>query len=460
MNHIFPPLFRNNPSNTYRGGRETTGTRGFQEISLPMKIAVILRLALNILFLTMSHSHLSHPTLSQESLLGSSGVPGKFNPGQETESVIKLTKRPKLREKDVAHRRSLGQGDQPAASRPAQYDSLVGLFPSTVLASHFVVFLTFGSRKVGVPGSPFMTVADLRDTAGAIAECDPASLRLMHGDIPLGLGSTLNDYAAFITTHPHAFHVTVASANVSSPVRMPAPHLPAPTGSLGFCNNLTTAQPGVIAASSLARTSFTTPSSATESSFLILVVFEDGGTMAPVVSASTTVRQLCQQIGNFANVSPDTVFLQFAGSVLEVTRCMSDPPSIRAGARVYAFFTIARTMRFVVHLMQGGSPPPPNPPARTPAPFGPPLLPGYGRAPPASTPGPSPGTDPNLPTGSSTASDKLRSTFKCPKFQGDARHWKGWNQRFIRFLAINKLDHVIEENFPKMCYSRTHQEDN
>jgi hypothetical protein len=47
----------------------------------------------------------------------------------------------------------------------------------------------------------------------------------------------------------------------------------------------------------------------------------------------------------------------------------------------------------------------------------------------------------------STATDKLRSTFKCPKFLGEIRHWKTWNQGFVRFLAINKLDHVIEEGF-------------
>jgi hypothetical protein len=142
---------------------------------------------------------------------------------------------------------------------------------------------------------------------------------------------------------------------------------------------------------------------------------------------------------------------------------MSDSPTIRAGARVHAFFSIARAVRFVVHLMQGGSPPPPNPPnspARTPAPFGPPLPPGYQRVPPANTPGPSPTTDPGLPTRSSTASDKLRSTFKCPKFQGDARNWKEWNQGFIRFLAIHKLDHVIDEDFPKTCVSLAYQEDN
>ncbi len=94
----------------------------------------------------------------------------------------------------------------------------MGLFPSSVLASHFLVMLTFGHWQVGVPGSPFMTVGYLRLTVGAIAEMDPASLTLMHGEITLGLGTTLNDYAALFT--PHAFHVTVVSTAESSPARL------------------------------------------------------------------------------------------------------------------------------------------------------------------------------------------------------------------------------------------------
>jgi hypothetical protein len=39
----------------------------------------------------------STPSYPQDALKGSSGVSGKFKPGQETESVLKLTKRPKLR---------------------------------------------------------------------------------------------------------------------------------------------------------------------------------------------------------------------------------------------------------------------------------------------------------------------------------------------------------------------------
>ena len=59
-----------------------------------------------------------------------------------------------------------------------------------------------------------------------------------------------------------------------------------------------------------------------------------------------------------------------------------------------------------------------------------------------------------------SASEKLRSAFKCPKFLGEARHWKVWNQGFVRFLSINRLDHVIEEAFLVTSLTVSHQEDN
>jgi hypothetical protein len=62
--------------------------------------------------------------------------------------------------------------------------------------------------------------------------------------------------------------------------------------------------------------------------------------------------------------------------------------------------------------------------------------------------------------GRASASDRLRSTFKCPKFLGETRHWKGWNQGFVRFLSINHLDYVIEEDFPTAHLSREQQDDN
>ena len=51
------------------------------------------------------------PFTSQEQAPESSGILAKFVPGNESESVLKLTKRPRLRPKDVSHRRSLAGGD-------------------------------------------------------------------------------------------------------------------------------------------------------------------------------------------------------------------------------------------------------------------------------------------------------------------------------------------------------------
>jgi hypothetical protein len=96
-----------------------------------------------------------------------------------------------------------------------------------------------------------------------------------------------------------------------------------------------------------------------------------------------------------------------------------------------------------------GSPPPPNsPPPMSPPPVhGPTLPPGFQRQSPSAT-----------PTITRTSNDKLRGTFKCPKFLGDARHWKNWNTGFVRFLAIQVLDHVVAEGFKALTFA--HQEDN
>jgi hypothetical protein len=180
--------------------------------------------------------------------------------------------------------------------------------------------------------------------------------------------------------------------------------------------------------------------------------------MAPVVWSTMSVRRLCQQVGSFSNVAPDTVYLYFAGSVLDVDRSMGDPPAIQAGARVYAFFSIARALRMVVQAMQGGNPPPPTIPP-VPTTFGPVLPPGFDRAatPCATTAGPRP---PSTAEGSSSVSDKLRSTFKCPKFLGEARYWKTWNQGFVRFLSIHKLDHVIDEGFLTVSLTTQQNDEN
>jgi hypothetical protein len=43
--------------------------------------------------------------------------------------------------------------------------------------------------------------------------------------------------------------------------------------------------------------------------------------------------------------------------------------------------------------------------------------------------------------------DKIRQTFKCPKFVGHAKDWKLWNKGLMRFLAIWDLDYVLDPDF-------------
>jgi hypothetical protein len=50
---------------------------------------------------------------------------------------------------------------------------------------------------------------------------------------------------------------------------------------------------------------------------------------------------------------------------------------------------------------------------------------------------------------------KLLGTFKLPKFDGAAKHWKQWDRDFVRFLGLHQLEHVLLEDFPDML---THPE--
>jgi hypothetical protein len=43
--------------------------------------------------------------------------------------------------------------------------------------------------------------------------------------------------------------------------------------------------------------------------------------------------------------------------------------------------------------------------------------------------------------------DKLKQTFKCPKFTGFPKDWKTWNKGFQRYLSIWELDHVLDPDF-------------
>jgi hypothetical protein len=297
-----------------------------------------------------------------------------------------------------------------------------------------MINLAFGARRVSLHGTPHMSVDELLHTAGALAELDPSLLLLVSGEFTLHRGTFLRDYITAIG--PAGMYILVTyQSRLTTPVTPPTgPILP--------------------------------PSDPTYS---ILVLFETLPSMEPVVTASMEVRRLRQLVASWSGVPTDTVHLQFAGSVLDMDRRLSDAPAIRSGAHVHAFFSIARALQFVMHLMQGGNPPPPATPLPTQV-FGPILPPGYVHTnnsplPQSQSPSQPPANQHPSSRGlgmvtRTTASERLRSSFKCPKFLGETRHWKVWNQGFVRFLSINHLDHIIEEDFLKAHMTTELQDDN
>jgi hypothetical protein len=47
----------------------------------------------------------------------------------------------------------------------------------------------------------------------------------------------------------------------------------------------------------------------------------------------------------------------------------------------------------------------------------------------------------------SRAHDKIKQSFKCPRFSGQSKDWKLWNKGFLRFLSIWELAYVVDPNF-------------
>jgi hypothetical protein len=47
----------------------------------------------------------------------------------------------------------------------------------------------------------------------------------------------------------------------------------------------------------------------------------------------------------------------------------------------------------------------------------------------------------------SKSQDKIKQTFKCPRFFGNAKDWKTWNKGFTRYLSIWDLEHVLDPGF-------------
>jgi hypothetical protein len=287
-----------------------------------------------------------------------------------------------------------------------------------------MITVTMGNHRLVVPGNFQMTVNALRDAVGAMASLAPSSLQLMSGGTTLRLDRVLGDYFALFGPYGLAVQAVSTIVDVPTPSQPAVPH---------------------------------------ETSYLIYLNYESGHSETEVAWPTLSVRQLRAKVGERTSVAPDTVFFAFEGALLEVTRQMNDPPVIGEGANVEVFFSIGRALQFAFgwNAAQGGTPPPTTPPSMPPAP-GSHGFRGPTRTVPLATTGFrdwSHSVSPAL-NDRTGASEKLRSAFKCPKFLGEARHWKVWNQGFVRFLSINRLDHVIEEAFLVTSLTVSHQEDN
>jgi hypothetical protein len=232
---------------------------------------------------------------------------------------------------------------------------------------------------------------------------DPSSIQLVAGGITLRPGSVLGDYpVTWSSTRvgPQGLHVTVISRPKRDPTLPPHEAFQAslrtnhasPNSSRGVNGDTRVAESiSTLAPSSMrfrveegvqsARAERTRSHQEAparlgrpgESSHLIWLLYENGQVVSQVVWGTMLVRDLCIRIGEFAHVSPDTVFCYYAGSILDVERRIDDAPAIGIGARVNVFFTIGNALSFVVQSMQGGGPTPPTTPPPSPQPFGPPI---------------------------------------------------------------------------------------
>ena len=174
------------------------GIEGYQTTNIPLANA-------------LTHPHPSPPQLFLRETVSEHGaLPERFVPGKETESVLRLVKRPKLRPKDLSHRQSLA-GEAPGSSTAeAAAGSPVPYFtpgPSRHQASSvhppagewerpFMITLIIGRQQLVLHGTMGMQVDDLQRTAGSLTLMDPSSIQLVAGGITLRPGSVLGDYPA------------------------------------------------------------------------------------------------------------------------------------------------------------------------------------------------------------------------------------------------------------------------
>jgi hypothetical protein len=287
---------------------------------------------------------------------------------------------------------------------------------------------------VHVPVAPGMLVRELRFLAAQIAELDAVNIQLFWSNTMLDPDGDLTDLLSWPVPQTVTIEVRVVNLGETTAARTSPPR----------------------STSSLSEPDY--------GPFSVTLVFEDGNTLAQPTWPNVTIQVFRRQISMTLQRSPDTIFLVCYGAILAPGRRLSDHPVITATTRVYLFFAYNRALQYVGMFSGGGPPtvpPSPPPPAPTVQPrplFGPELPPGFSRGGPVTHP--SHGSSPINPTVRGGGNDKLRATFKCPKFLEDPRHWKQWNKGFVRFMAIQQLDHVIDADFKAGTLTNLHQEDN
>jgi hypothetical protein len=388
-------------------------------------------------------------------------VPQKFEPGHESSSVMQLTKRPRMRSKDIAHRKSLISSDFPRQVfspevSPANPFACINGSPSGVTPTRYVnppmsvnipdtflINLKFGARLVGVPVTFNLSVRDVTITAVRIAGVDPSVIKLRFGDIELHPDGLLRNYlshqnimGAVLTVVPAAALTTPGIVPIFPREIVAYPDAGQPMQPASFSGP--PPSPGV-------------PNFVFQP-YQINLAYENGRIERQTVWDAMLVSELRGVVAATSQVHPNTVFLVFDVLLVDDRRLL-DPPPILAEDYVHVFFSMTSASWF----MTTTSFPPSSQPGRRDAANGLFASPSAERlVQPLS--GSAQPTFSHLP--SSPSNDKLRASFKCPKFLGESRHWKAWNKGFVRFLAIQMLDHVISEFFMQTSLTPKHQEDN
>jgi hypothetical protein len=320
-------------------------------------------------------------------------VPAKFTvPGQETASVLQIFKRPRLRQKDIAHRQTLvlaqdgfdllatSAGSQPTTLARTPSQTSHAFTPPRIsefshpLTQHpvdnFMALLRFGQRKVGVVTSLRMSVHELQETAAQIAGMAPGDIGLMIGEVHLPSAGVLGDYVS-----SQEMRGTIISV-VSSIGLRPASPVPRPPTT-----------------HDRTRSPESSSSSLSEGVvFRINLVYEDGNVVTQAVAPLMLVRQVRDMVALSVGASPDSVTLVFNGVALTLDHHLSDPPPLVHNSYVYIVRTIPPYYNPGSHVMPPRSPPPPPPT------HGPALPPGFVRPPHSHTPSPAPAASTSLPS--------------------------------------------------------------